>query len=53
MNDFAAACEDGEWTACDQLYLDAPSSSPYQEYGDTCAGRQPPDSGTWCEDGDF
>jgi hypothetical protein len=31
--------------ACDQLFLESDADSAYERYGDTCAGRQPENSG--------
>jgi hypothetical protein len=36
------ACEDGDFAACDQLYLESPPGSGYQTFGDTCGGRNEP-----------
>ena len=33
---------------CDELYLQAPAGSAYQQYGDTCADRQPVGTKTYC-----
>lgn len=43
-------CADGDMVACDDLYLDSPIDSPEEEFGDTCGGRQPSDTGQWCVD---
>ncbi|MGH9274192.1 MAG: hypothetical protein ACRDZU_06045, partial [Acidimicrobiales bacterium] len=36
------ACEDGDYQACDDLYLDSPSGSEYEEFADTCGERNDP-----------
>jgi hypothetical protein len=33
------ACEAGDGQACDDLYLESPFGSEYEEFGDTCGGR--------------
>ncbi len=50
LDELAQSCFDGDLTACDDLYRDADPGTPYRDYGDTCAGRQEPASGTWCVD---
>ncbi len=42
------ACSDGDMDACDELYFSSDVGSAEEEYGDTCAGRQPADSGLLC-----
>jgi hypothetical protein len=32
------------------LWRDSEPDSAYANFGDTCAGRQPPNTGTWCVD---
>ena len=44
-------CSDGDMGACDELYLSSEVGSPEEEFGDTCAGRQPADTGELCADG--
>jgi hypothetical protein len=36
------ACEEGDFEACDQLYLDSPSGSEYEEFADSCGNRNEP-----------
>jgi hypothetical protein len=36
------ACEEGDFAACDQLYLDSPGGSEYEAFGDTCGDRNEP-----------
>jgi hypothetical protein len=36
------ACEGGDFEACDQLYLDSPSGSEYEEFADSCGNRNEP-----------
>lgn len=45
------ACADGDMQACDDLYLDSPWGSEYEEFGDTCGGRTT--GWTWCVDEDL
>ncbi len=35
---------------CDALFRQAPQDSSYQQYGDTCAGRQPAGTSAFCTD---
>lgn len=42
------ACEEGDYAACDQLYLDSPAGSEYETFGDTCGDRNEPSG--YCED---
>ena len=44
LDALAQECFDGDLVACDHLFLDSPVDSDYEDYGDTCAGRQ--DAGT-------
>lgn len=45
---FARECARGAMRACDQLYdLSAPGS-PYEDFADTCAGRQPRNTNLYC-----
>jgi hypothetical protein len=50
LQPLAEACFDGDMAACDDLYRGSEPGTPYRTYGDTCAGRQPEDTGTWCVD---
>ena len=40
LDELATACFEGDLLACDHLYLQSPVDSDYEEYGDTCGGRQ-------------
>ncbi|MCL3860599.1 hypothetical protein [Actinotalea sp. K2] len=40
------ACAAGDGQACDDLYFDSPWGSQYEEFGDTCGGRE--EGGTMC-----
>lgn len=42
-------CADGDGQACDDLYLQSPLSSGYEQFGDTCGERFPPGQ-VWCAD---
>ena len=42
------ACSDGDMDACDELFFTSEVGSPEEEFGDTCAGRQPSDTGLLC-----
>ena len=33
------ACENGDGTACDRLYYDAPFDTRYEQFGNTCGDR--------------
>lgn len=50
MNALAAQCYAGDLESCDDLYRTAfgADATSYVEYADSCAGRQPTDSGRWC-----
>ncbi len=48
LDALAQACYDGDMTSCDDLYNASASGSAYEEYGDTCAGRQPTGTGRYC-----
>ena len=50
LNVLAQSCFDGDMASCDQLFEDSAAGSPYQHYGDTCAGRQPLNTGAFCTD---
>ena len=50
LNLLAQACFDGDMTACDELFDSSPAGSLYEQYGDSCAGRQPLGTGTYCAD---
>ena len=39
-------CAEGSGQACDDLYMESPIGSGYEEFGDTCGNRRPP--GEWC-----
>src|SRR3546814_19793252 len=36
------ACEDGDWEACDALYMQSDVGSEYEEFGDNCGNRNEP-----------
>ena len=42
LDALADACEGGDFGACDDLFLQSPSDSSYEEYGDSCGGRNEP-----------
>ena len=42
------ACSDGDFVACDDLFLESPGGSEYEDFGDTCGGRNDPSG--YCED---
>ncbi|GAA1624256.1 variant leucine-rich repeat-containing protein [Georgenia ruanii] len=43
------ACDAGDGEACDDLFWDSPSFSEYEDFGNTCGGREP--DGIWrCAD---
>ncbi len=48
LDALAQSCYVGDMAACDELYGSAESGSAYQAYGDTCAGRQPENTGNYC-----
>ena len=50
LDALAQSCYDGELEACDNLWRDSDEGSDYRNFGDTCAGRQPPNTGVWCVD---
>ena len=50
LDALAESCYDGDLAACDTLYQESETGTPYRNYGDTCAGRQQENSGTWCAD---
>jgi hypothetical protein len=50
MDLLANACFNGTMQACDDLYAQSPTSSAYETFGDTCAGRQPAGTGRFCSD---
>jgi hypothetical protein len=50
LDALAQSCYDGVLEACDNLWRDSAEGSAYRNFGDTCAGRQPPNTGTWCVD---
>jgi hypothetical protein len=41
-------CQDGDFVACDDLFLESPSGSSYETFGDTCGYRNDPSG--YCED---
>jgi hypothetical protein len=48
LDDLYAACAAGDMQACDDLYLESPSGSDYEEFGRTCGERT--DGSRWCVD---
>ena len=42
LDELYDSCEDGDYAACDQLYLDSPSGSEYEDFGDSCGDRNEP-----------
>ncbi|MGH9138242.1 MAG: hypothetical protein ACRD0G_14535, partial [Acidimicrobiales bacterium] len=48
LDELAQSCFDGDLLACDHLYLQSPVDSDYEEYGDTCAGRQEAGTENYC-----
>ena len=42
------SCAAGNAQACDDLYLESPVGSEYEEYGDTCGDRFAPGEQLWC-----
>jgi len=48
LDDLYAACEGGDMQACDDLYLESPEGSDYEEFGRTCGNRT--DGSRWCVD---
>ena len=50
LNALAQSCYDGDMGACDDLWRQSELDTAYKNYGDTCAGRQPPNTTIWCVD---
>jgi hypothetical protein len=48
LDALAQDCFDGALIACDELYAISPVGSPYEAYGDTCAGRQDASTQQFC-----
>ena len=48
LNELAQGCYDGEMADCDRLFFDSEADSAYESYGDSCAGRQPENTGIPC-----
>lgn len=48
LDALAQRCYVGDMGACDDLYFAAPGNSKYLAYGDTCARRQPENTGVTC-----
>lgn len=42
LDDLYDRCADGDYQACDDLFNESPSGSEYEEFGDTCGGRNDP-----------
>jgi hypothetical protein len=43
-----ASCAEGDWEACDWLFIQAPAGSDYEGFGGTCGGLT--DGSRWCTD---
>lgn len=41
------ACAGGDMVACDDLFMESPFGSEYEEFGDTCGGTT--SGGEWCD----
>jgi hypothetical protein len=50
LDALAQSCYDGDMAACDELWRESEVGSAYRNFGDTCAGRQQPNTQRWCED---
>jgi hypothetical protein len=50
FDDMAEDCYEGDMQACDDLFLESPVGSDYEDYGDTCGGRMPDPAGRYCAD---
>jgi len=48
LDALAESCYEGDMAGCDELWRQSPSGSDYEHFADTCAGRQPAQSGSWC-----
>ena len=48
LDAYALDCYEGSMVACDDLFLESRAGSSYEDYGDTCAGRQPPGTNVYC-----
>ncbi|MGH9271890.1 MAG: hypothetical protein ACRDZ2_11510, partial [Ilumatobacteraceae bacterium] len=48
LNELAQNCYDGDMAACDDLYFESADNPAYESYGDSCAGRQPENTGITC-----
>ncbi len=48
LDRLAQSCYEGAMNDCDELYLQAPAGSAYQQYGDTCADRQAVGTKDYC-----
>jgi len=48
LDALAQSCYGGDMLSCDALFDLAPVGSPYQQYGDTCGGRQAPETYKYC-----
>jgi hypothetical protein len=45
------ACDAGDGQACDDLFFESPPFSEYEDFGNTCGGREP-EGFVWCADAD-
>ena len=48
LNELAQDCYDGDMAACDGCSSMPRQDSAYESYGDSCAGRQPENTGITC-----
>lgn len=48
LDNLVELCGSGDLSACDTLYVDAPSGSWYERFGSTCGDRDPSGDG-WCD----
>lgn len=42
LDNLARACQNGDWDSCDDLYYQSGFGSGYEDYGNTCGGRNAP-----------
>jgi hypothetical protein len=49
LDDLTVACSEGDLGACDDLYVQSPIDTNYEDYGNTCGGRLPEGAGGSCE----
>lgn len=41
-------CANEDWQACDDLFIQSPVDSVYEDFGDTCGNRQASGTGVYC-----